>query len=527
MYCENCGTEIETADKFCEKCGNKNPNVVTVSGAIEVKEWSDHNPEKVNSPKRKRKKKLIFGAIAAIAVILGVSNISGILESGKQDGRTPNKDFPIVNNAAVSSKTFDFKVDRAWATDTIKCPESVQEYFKSEYLSPIDDNAIFYIIEYTFTNTSGQPIDERPVVQLVDSGGVVYGRDEETSAYVRQGGTSPDYSVYDEGVLLSEPMGPGLSIKGQCTFVIAKSRLDENGYIVCSRLQLSDNSTVEWLTGFNFGAKEEVMISLGEVSNNNGQESKADTQTEDGVLKTDDNSKQMQTGTVEKQVAAEQSQETYNTTTEAASDISEYILPESNTRVITDAEVSDLTPEQVRLALNEIYARHGRRFKDSELQMWFDAKSWYEGTVTPENFSESVLSQVEKDNAAKLSVARDNKQGSRSKFTAGWIYGTYEMHLDDENGAIAEIGWSSGEDVDYIYLIGNSGMYVGEFSGVVVSSSNNYYVAQDDDGNRIDFTYNGIDTIEVVYSSGDFGGMRFLGFEGIYKKTEDLSQYVS
>lgn len=522
MYCENCGTKIEEADKFCEKCGNKNPNVVTESRVIEVEERIDHNQEKKDGPPKKSKKKLLFGAIALIAVIFGVVSISGIPGYGEQDGRTPDKDFPIVNNAAVSSKTFDFKVDRAWATDIIKCPESVQEYFESEYLSPMDDNAIFYIIEYTFTNTSNQSIDERPVVQLVDSGGVVYNRDEDASAYARQGGTSPDYSVYDEGVLLSEPMGPGLSVKGQCTFVIAKSRLDENGYIVCSRLQLSDNNTVEWLTGFNFGAKEEAMVSLGGVSNNSGQESKADIQKEDGLIKEDNNSKPMQTETVEKQVTAEQSQETYVTTAEAASEyISEYILPESNTRAITDAEISALTPEQLRLAVNEIYARHGRKFNDSELQAWFNAKSWYSGTVAPENFSESVLSQVEKDNVAILSAARDGKV-SGSKFTAGWVYGEYEL-ISNGFGAIAEIGYS-GDEFDYISLSGctSDGRYAGGFEGEFMPLYKDYLcTAYDDYGDWIEFKYNGIDTIEIVNSSGNFGGVGFPGFDGIYKKTKD------
>ncbi|MFR9148557.1 MAG: YARHG domain-containing protein [Hungatella sp.] len=35
------------------------------------------------------------------------------------------------------------------------------------------------------------------------------------------------------------------------------------------------------------------------------------------------------------------------------------------------------TWEALRFAKNEIYARHGRRFHDSELQGYFDQLSWY------------------------------------------------------------------------------------------------------------------------------------------------------
>ena len=167
----------------------------------------------------------------------------------------------MIQNESASSKTFDFKVDRAWATDTIKCPKEEQERFGNKYLSPLDENAIFYIVEFTFTNISDQPIDEKPSIRLMDWSGVTYDRNEESTMYTKSGGTSPDYSVYDEGVL-SEPIAPGLSLKGQCTFVIARDRLNENGYITCSRSQITANSAMEWLTGFNFVVEESVSVSL-------------------------------------------------------------------------------------------------------------------------------------------------------------------------------------------------------------------------------------------------------------------------
>ena len=49
-------------------------------------------------------------------------------------------------------------------------------------------------------------------------------------------------------------------------------------------------------------------------------------------------------------------------------------------------------------ARNEIYARHGRRFKDDELQEYFNSKSWYEGTIDPDDFAENILSDIEIQN---------------------------------------------------------------------------------------------------------------------------------
>lgn len=58
----------------------------------------------------------------------------------------------------------------------------------------------------------------------------------------------------------------------------------------------------------------------------------------------------------------------------------EFILPSSDSRYYLKSELEGLTKEELRLARNEIFARHGRRFEDSELQIYFESKSWYRGT---------------------------------------------------------------------------------------------------------------------------------------------------
>ena len=72
----------------------------------------------------------------------------------------------------------------------------------------------------------------------------------------------------------------------------------------------------------------------------------------------------------------------------------EYILPYSNSEYLTQEDLDGLSKEELRIARNEIYARHGRRFNDSGLQSYFDSKSWYEGTIAPEDFTESHTAAV-------------------------------------------------------------------------------------------------------------------------------------
>lgn len=73
----------------------------------------------------------------------------------------------------------------------------------------------------------------------------------------------------------------------------------------------------------------------------------------------------------------------------------EYILEFSDSKFLTKNDLQNLTAEQCRLARNELYARHGRMFDDEELQAYFDSCSWYVGSISASDFSESMLNDYE------------------------------------------------------------------------------------------------------------------------------------
>lgn len=82
-----------------------------------------------------------------------------------------------------------------------------------------------------------------------------------------------------------------------------------------------------------------------------------------------------------------------------------YLLPESNERILTEEDIEGMSVREINYAKNEIYARHGRRFRAEELQIYFDSQPWYEGTVEPDDFDDKVLSEIEKKNAEFLQAA--------------------------------------------------------------------------------------------------------------------------
>lgn len=113
----------------------------------------------------------------------------------------------------------------------------------------------------------------------------------------------------------------------------------------------------------------------------------------------------------ENQVAEKSINERSETKQPEASDYSksDYILPESNAKYLTDADIKGLSIRCLNYAKNEIYARHGRKFDSNELQTYFNSKSWYQGKYEPAdfdtNYNPKVLSDIEKKNAEFLKNA--------------------------------------------------------------------------------------------------------------------------
>lgn len=78
------------------------------------------------------------------------------------------------------------------------------------------------------------------------------------------------------------------------------------------------------------------------------------------------------------------------------------ILPNSSETALTEEDVEDLSQDDLQTAINEIYARHGYEFSDETILAHFQEYDWYEPTKGAGEFSESVFSQLEKDNIALM-----------------------------------------------------------------------------------------------------------------------------
>jgi hypothetical protein len=81
------------------------------------------------------------------------------------------------------------------------------------------------------------------------------------------------------------------------------------------------------------------------------------------------------------------------------------------TEPLQEGVLGDMFAEDLRVLRNEIYARHGRIFKDPDLQKYFLAQTWYKPNP---DFKDDQLNEIEAANLAKIKEAEES---ATSKFS--------------------------------------------------------------------------------------------------------------
>ncbi len=97
------------------------------------------------------------------------------------------------------------------------------------------------------------------------------------------------------------------------------------------------------------------------------------------------------------------------TETDEETEETDYVIPYSSDRYLTNDDLVGLSSEELMYARNEIYARHGYIFNDAEIRAYFEKKPWYTGTVKSEDFSSSVFNDYEYKNVTFLKKHQDGE----------------------------------------------------------------------------------------------------------------------
>lgn len=90
-------------------------------------------------------------------------------------------------------------------------------------------------------------------------------------------------------------------------------------------------------------------------------------------------------------------------------DASAYVLPDVNSRYLSAKDFSGFSNMYLLIARNEIYARHGYLFLDSNISRYFEAKDWYSGTTDPSDFSEDIFNKYEQANLELIQSVEEQR----------------------------------------------------------------------------------------------------------------------
>lgn len=81
-------------------------------------------------------------------------------------------------------------------------------------------------------------------------------------------------------------------------------------------------------------------------------------------------------------------------------------------RYLSTTDLQGYSDWELTIARNEIYARHGRRFRNADLQRYFDAQPWYRPVYGPDEFSDAQLDVFERYNAHLILDYQRRKYGA-------------------------------------------------------------------------------------------------------------------
>lgn len=142
----------------------------------------------------------------------------------------------------------------------------------------------------------------------------------------------------------------------------------------------------------------------------------------------------------------------------------EFVLPLSSTVRLNGDELLNFSDNELLIARNEIYARHGRKFNDYYLSRYFESRSWYEGNVSPADFDAAVLGEIEKENIKTI-------QSAEHAYELAHLY-----PLEYEQGRIAKEDLDGDGEYEQIQYTLDEEALVGGYRGILKIDGQEFFL---------------------------------------------------
>lgn len=201
-------------------------------------------------------------------------------------------------------------------------------------------------------------------------------------------------------------------------------------------------------------------------------------------------------------------------------DADEYIIPISNILQLKEDYLFHMTDNELWMARNEIFARHGRGFQNEYLQGYFNSCSWYTKTTEPEAFDEAVLSPLEKDNLELIKAAENNYAAAHPYPKEYSTDQTVSVDVSGD-GTPNEIRYQVKEESDGAYTvtltIDGTDYNINDYEYIIYPTEDVFYItdiAEHEDGLEIALLDEGPSSDPVTNFYHYDGNLRYIGSVG-------------
>ncbi len=394
MHCSNCGNPLKGHEKYCAKCGKPVGNE-TIEKSSEVS---------VSNTNKNHGGKNLFLIIVGILLLVAVIVILIIFM--KKDEVSSEAEISNIENEVEETKT-ETQTESEIQTENLSTEELAEKYYDSLLIRFQKYEANKFeetdlqkeFVEMNYLYHWGASVNLELYYALIDlaNDGVpeLFIADEDKRIY--------DVFVKDAELDKEYVLVPGLGERTWCSVcennvikVYGSGGADTGG---TDYWKLEETETklelIEHICHDGTTSNGEVLMSYYygtiRVEGEYGYEYEDERPISQEDYQKIENSYREKTD-IEWHKLSEYKSVNFNNNSNTNAD---YILPNSNTKYLTNVDLQGFTKEDCRIARNEIYARYGRIFTDEALKEYFESKSWYHGTISAEDFTEDMLNEYE------------------------------------------------------------------------------------------------------------------------------------
>lgn len=393
MFCPNCGSKVEDEARFCGECGCRLPETETENNEVmgQGKPFPDNIPDNAGMPETKAKAGNGRGAGGFAGIAIGVIVIIGCIvlglgmtgKLGKVMGKfgwkeTESENEPIAKSGTGQKDVSSYgELESADNTRRTQGPGAAPEATASDTAGPDEPDA--------GAEEMASDIAEP------DAGQEEMASEMAGPEATGMGGQEPDDAIMELAGYYARDKGPssGISILyADETGIEFSAGIGNSGYLAYRDLR---DCFAEWVNDreavFEDGYGRSIALHFNGDGTISVEEKGVDTNVDLSL-----------TGL-------------YGSFENVDVSDAEFVLKNSDSQIVSEDEIEALTPIERKIARNEIYARHGRIFKDEQLQNYFESCSWYEGTISADDFDIDMLNSSEKENANMI-LAYEEKMKS-------------------------------------------------------------------------------------------------------------------